>query len=124
MKKTLYERKVGKEFRATGTYKATPQEDLTIKILGGLFAGCCIMALFFSFFFSARIAVLFFILTFVFAFAMGGYMFYVVWKKSRQEPMEKHYYDVNYKYNGITGETDDRTREITKEEFLGDDRKV
>lgn len=121
MRKTLYERKVGKEFQASGTWKATRQEDATIKILGCLFASCCILALIFAFFQSARLSVLFFILTFVFAFAMGGYMFFIVWKKSREEPMEKHYYDVNYKYNGITGETDDRTKEITRDEFTGQD---
>ncbi len=124
MKKTLFERRVGKEFHAEGTYKATPQEDRTIKILACLFAVFCVLAIVSPFFLSARLTILFFILTFVFAFAMGGYMFYLVWKKSRQDPMEKHYYNVDYKYNGITGETEDKTREITREEFRGEDRNV
>lgn len=124
MRKSLFERKIGKEFSASGTWRTTPQEDLTIKILGGLFAVCCVISLFSSFFLPAALSVLFFVLTFVFAFAMGGFMFYTVWKKSRKEPMEKHYYDVNYKYNGITGETDDRTKEISKAEFWENDPKV
>ena len=124
MKKTLFERKVGKEFHAEGTYKATPQEDLTIKILGCLFAAFCVLAIVSPMFLPARMSVLFFILTFVFAFAMGGYMFFLVWKKCRKDPMEKHYYNVDYKYNGITGEVEDKTREITREEFHGQDRNV
>ena len=32
--------------------------------------------------------------------------------------METHYYDVDYRYNGITGETEDKTLEISKDEFL------
>ena len=124
MRKTLFERKVGKEFHAEGSWKATPGEDLTIKILGGLFAFCCIAALACPLLFPARIAVIFFILTFVFGFAMGGYMFFVVYKKSKQQPMEKHYYDVDYKYNGITGKVDDKTKEISQEEFLGKDTQV
>ena len=32
--------------------------------------------------------------------------------------METHYYDVDYRYNGFNGETDDKTREISKEEFV------
>ena len=42
--------------------------------------------------------------------------------KARKEPLDKHYYDVDHKYNGITGEGSDDTREISKEEFYGKDR--
>lgn len=50
-------------------------------------------------------------------------LFGIVIRKHRQEPMETHYYEVDYKYDGIIGETDDKTREITKEEFLYDSGK-
>ena len=45
-------------------------------------------------------------------------LFGLVFKKSRKEPMEAHYYDVDYRYNGISGETEDETVEISKDEFL------
>ena len=45
-------------------------------------------------------------------------LFGLVFRKSREKPMETHYYDVDYRYNGITGEKDDQTREISKDEFL------
>ena len=32
--------------------------------------------------------------------------------------MEAHYYDVDYRYGGISGETKDKTVEISKDEFL------
>jgi hypothetical protein len=32
--------------------------------------------------------------------------------------METHYYDVDYRYNGITDEKVDRKTEISKDEFL------
>ena len=31
-------------------------------------------------------------------------MFGIVFLKSRKEPMEKHYYSVDYRYNGLTDE--------------------
>ena len=65
---------------------------------------------------------LFFFLTFVFAFAMGGSMFYIVWKKNKEKPMEKTYTEVDYTYNGITGEVRDNSREITEEEFRSGSR--
>ena len=40
-------------------------------------------------------------------------------RKHKQDPMEAHFYDTDYKYNAFTGEETDHTREITKEEFLG-----
>ena len=105
---------------ASGSWEATPGEKKTIELLGGIFAFCAVAALVTSLPFGIhleRFSLIFFILTFVFGFAMGGYMFYVVWKKNKEQPMEKHYYNVNYKYNGITGEVDDKTEEISKEEF-------
>ena len=46
-------------------------------------------------------------------------LFAIVFRKNRKEPMEAHYYDTDYKYNALTGEETDKSKEITKEEFLG-----
>ena len=46
-------------------------------------------------------------------------MFGIIFLKSRKEPMEKHYYSVDYRYNGLTDEQTDNGYEISKEEFYG-----
>ena len=46
-------------------------------------------------------------------------LFAIVFRKHKEEPMEAHYYDTDYKYNAFTGEEKDAGREITKEEFFG-----
>ena len=33
-------------------------------------------------------------------------------------PMEKKYYDVDYRYNAINNTIDDKTREISREQFM------
>ena len=38
--------------------------------------------------------------------------------------MEEHYYSVDYKYNGITDKTEDRTQEISKDEFFNKNGRV
>ena len=45
-------------------------------------------------------------------------LFGLVFKKSREKPMETHYYDVDYRYNGITDKKVDRKTEISRDEFL------
>ena len=46
-------------------------------------------------------------------------LFGLVYLKSRKEPMEKHYYSVDYKYDGIKDESEDNGHEISQEEFYG-----
>ena len=46
-------------------------------------------------------------------------LFAIVLHKHKQEPMEAHYYDTDYKYNAFTKEETDHSKEITKEEFFG-----
>ncbi|MBR3228383.1 MAG: hypothetical protein IKF68_07565 [Erysipelotrichaceae bacterium] len=118
MKKTLYEVKKGKQMQASGSWKVSKKEDITIKVIGSLFAIHILAAIFLAFIHSPHY-VLFFILTFVWMFIMMGYMFYVVYKKNKEKPMDIHYYDVDYKYNGIKGEVTDNTKEISEEEFKG-----
>lgn len=118
MKKTLYERRKGKEFKASGSWKVSRKEDIAIKILGTVFAVHVILALVLSFL-KTKAGVFFFAMTFVWMFTMMGYMFFLVYRKHKEEPMETHYYDVDYTYNGFTGETADRTKEISADEFRG-----
>ena len=49
MKKTLYERRKGKEFKASGSWKLDKREDITIKIIAVIFAAHIILALLFMF---------------------------------------------------------------------------
>ncbi len=118
MKKTLFEYRKGKEMHASGSWELNDSEKRIIHVTGGLFAACGILAIVSILTPWSYLSGLFFVLTFVFAFAMGGSMFYLVWKKNKEKPMEKTYTEVDYKYNGITGEVRDNSREITKEEFL------
>lgn len=117
MRKTLFEYRKGKEMHASGSWEATEGEKRVIHITGGLFAASGILALVLSVTRLWFLSGLFFFLTFVFAFAMGGSMFYIVWKKNKEKPMEKTYTEVDYTYNGITGEVRDNSREITEEKF-------
>lgn len=50
---------------------------------------------------------------------LGIFSITVVIIQSRKEPMEAHYYGVDYKYDGIKDEVTDNDREISKEEFFG-----
>jgi len=116
MKKTLYERRKGKEFAASGSWELNRKEDVTIKVLGVIFAMHVILALITTLL-KTDSSVFFFVMAFVWMFIMMGYMFYLVFKKQKEEPIEAHYYDVDYKYNGIKGEIVDNTKEISAEEF-------
>ena len=118
MKKTLYERRKGKEFKASGSWKLDKREDITIKVIGMIFGAHIILALLFMFL-GKKAGIYFFVLTFVWMFVMMGYMFYLVLRKHKEEPMETHYYDVDYKYDGIKNEITDNTKEISAEEFHG-----
>ena len=117
MKKTLYEFRKGKEMHASGSWELNESEKRIIHVTGGLFAACGILAIISIVTPFWYLSGLFFTLTFVFAFAMGGSMFYLVWKKNKEKPIEKTYTEVDYTYNGITGEVRDNSREITKDEF-------
>lgn len=127
MKKTLFEMQKGKQMHASGSWGTTQGERMIINILAIAFAACCLIAVFLPIFSGMRypqLSILFFVLTFVFAFAMGGYLFYLVYKKNKEKPMEEHYYSVDYKYNGITDKTEDRTQEISKDEFFNKNGRV
>ena len=121
-RKTLYEMQKGKQMHMSGTWKATRTEDLIVKISGAFFAISVIALLLSSF---LQIEVLFLpalICTIVSFIGMFVVMFGIVFLKAQKEPMAKHYYDVDYRYNGIKGESKDNTREISKNEFYGKDK--
>ena len=118
MKKTLYEHKKGKQMKASGSWSVTSAERRRINAVTIFFAVSVVAVL--AGMFVRKLWVLIpaivccaisFILMFVVMFGM-------VFKKSREQPMETHYYNVDYTYNGVTGETDDKTRETSKDEFL------
>ena len=119
MRKTLYIRQKGKRMQASGSWEATRGEQKLINVAAVFFAISVISVLISSF-----VRIRWFLITSVVCCAAAFIMMFVVlfglvFKKSRQQPMEKHYYDVDYRYNAIKGETDDKTREIPRDEFPG-----
>ncbi|MBR4462610.1 MAG: hypothetical protein IKS51_08535 [Erysipelotrichaceae bacterium] len=118
-RKTLYEVQKGKQTHASGTWKATKTEDLIVKVTAVFFTVSVVMELIAAFFHIRSLILpvtICLVLSFIGLFVV---MFGIVYLKSGKEPMEKHYYDVDYKYDGIKGEISDSTKEITKEEFYG-----
>ena len=51
---------------------------------------------------------------------IGGLVLTVTLRHNKKDPIQMQYYDVDYEQNNITGEGYDNTREITKEEFYGE----
>jgi hypothetical protein len=115
----LYERRKGKEFHASGTWKTTPGEKRLIETFGYLFFFGVVIGLLMLFIRPGTLAYIILGLGIVGAVGMFISMFAIVLHKHNQDPMEAHYYDRDYKYNAFTGEETDHSREITKEEFLG-----
>ena len=116
-RKTLYEFQKGKRMDASGSWKTTPREEVIIKVVAAFFALSVIAELLVTFLGINSLVLPVTICLAVSFIGMFVVMFGMVYLKSRKEPMEKHYYDVDYKYNGIKGETKDNTREISEEEF-------
>ena len=123
MKKTLYEHQEGKQMHASGQWSLTKAEQRLIYAVGAIFALSVICVLGGAYAGKSRfltVSIVCCVISFIALFAL---LFAVVIRKSKKQPMEKHYYDVDYTYNGITGETDDKTREISREEFRPGSRK-
>ncbi len=116
MQKKLYERKTGKEMKGSQSWSLTEAEKRPVRAVAVFFSISVIAVLLIPFiqvrwFMIAAIVCC--VVSFVSIFAV---LFGLVRKKSKEKPMEKHYYDVDYTYNVFTGE-DDRKREISAEEF-------
>ncbi len=118
-RKTLLERRKGRQMHASGTWKTTRREDLIIKGTGLFFAASVITVLVSSFLHITALLVPAVICLDISFIGMFVVLFGIAFLKARKEPMEKHYYTVDYRYNGITGEAEDNGREISREEFLG-----
>ena len=110
MKKTLYEHKKGKQMKASGSWSVTSAERRLINTVAVFFVISVIAVLASPFIHRS-----WFLITSIICFVV---LFGLVFKKSREKPMETHYYDVDYRYNGITDEKVDRKTEISKDEFL------
>ena len=116
----LYERRKGKEFHASGSWKTTESEKRLIETFGCMFFFGVFIGLIMLFIHPGKLA--FILLGIGIIGAVGSFisLFAIVLHKHKEKPMEAHYYDTDYEYNAFTGEETDNTREITKEEFFGE----
>ena len=115
----LYERRKGKEFHASGSWKATEGEKRLIETFGCMFFFGIFIGLIMLFIHPGMFASILLGIGIIGAAGTFISLFAIVFHKQKQEPMEAHYYDVDYKYNAFTKEESDKSREITKEEFFG-----
>ncbi len=115
----LYERRKGKEFHASGSWKATEGEKRLIETFGCMFFFGVFIGLIMLFIQPGMFASILLGIGIIGAVGTFISLFAIVFHKQKQEPMEAHYYDVDYKYNAFTKEESDKSREITKEEFFG-----
>ena len=123
-RKTLYEKQKGKEMHASGSWEASPKEQKLITAVGIFFAVSVIATLVVSALWMSgaaaipgtllTVAIICTVISFILMFVV---LFGAVFRHNKEQPMEKHYYDVDYTYNGITGKTEDNTREISENEF-------
>jgi len=115
----LYERRKGKEFHASGSWQTTKGEKRIIETFGYMFFFGVFLGLIVLFIHPGKLSSI--LLGIGITGAAGTFisLFAIVFRKHKEEPMEAHYYDTDYKYNAFTGEEKDAGREITKEEFFG-----
>lgn len=115
----LYTRRKGKEFHASGSWQTTKGERILIETLGYIFFFGVFLGLILLFIHPGMLAYM--LLWIGVTGAVGTFvsLFAIVFRKHKQAPMEAQYYDIDYKYNALTGEETDHTKEITKEEFFG-----
>ena len=115
----LYERRKGKEFHASGSWQTKKGEKRLIETFGYLFFFGVFIGLIMLFVHPGKLAGVVLGIGIIGAVGTFVSLFAIVFRKHKEEPMEAHYYDTDYKYNAFTGEEADNTREITKEEFFG-----
>ena len=116
----LYERRKGKEFHASGSWQATKGEKRLVETFGYMFFFGIFIGLIMHFIHPGKITNIFLGIGIIGAVGTFISLFAIVFRKNKKEPMEAHYYDVDYKYNALTGEETDNSREITKEEFYSE----
>jgi hypothetical protein len=115
----VYEKYKGKTATGSKEWETTKGEKIALTILMCVMIPIVIGA--FVVYFSALavgIKVLILVLTIVFMLcSIGGFILVVTLRHNKKDPIEMHYYDVDYEKNHITGEGYDHTKEISKEEF-------
>ncbi len=104
----LYERRKGKEFHASGSWKATEGEKRLIETFGCMFFFGIFIGLIMLFIHPGMFASILLGIGIIGAVGTFISLFAIVFHKQKQEPMEAHYYDVDYKYNAFTKEESDR----------------
>ena len=115
----LYERRKGKEFHASGSWKATKGEKILVEIFGGMFFFGIFIGLFMLLIHPGTLAFIVLGVGVIGAIGVFVSLFAIVLHKHKEQPMETHYYNTDYQYNAFKGQVTDNTREITKEEFYG-----
>ena len=115
----LYERRKGKEFHASGSWKATEGEKILVEIFGGMFFFGIFIGLFMLLIHPGTLAFIVLGVGVIGAIGVFVSLFAIVLHKHKEQPMETHYYNPDYQYNAFKGQVTDNTREITKEEFYG-----
>lgn len=115
----VYEKFKGKQMHGSKTWQATEKEQKNVKILGAAFTALVILALVSPLLpVSSGTRVMLFVLAIaVGIIGMGGYLFYIAFRHHKEEPIDIHYYEVDYEKNHLTGKNRDDTKEISKEEF-------
>ena len=119
----LYERRKGKEFHASGSWKATEGEKRIIESFGymaffGIFIGLIML-----FIFPGKLASIILAIGIIGAVGTFVSLFAIVLHKHKQEPMEAHYYDTDYKYNAFTINCNSTTRKCSKQRSRVDNYK-
>ena len=115
----LYERRKGKEFHASGSWKATKDEKILVEIFGGMFFFGIFIGLFMLLIHPGTFAFIVLGVGVIGAIGVFVSLFAIVLHKHKEQPMETHYYNTDYQYNAFKEQVTDNTREITKEEFYG-----
>ena len=116
----LYQRFKGKQAYGSKTWKVSDKEAKSLKWVIALFIALCILAISLPLFnlpFGVEF-VLFFVVVLLAVGIPWLYFLLIIFRHKKDDPIEMHYYDVDYKDNRLTGESYDRTKEITKEEFF------
>ena len=115
MRITLYSRQKGKQMYASGSWRLTKREKILVYIACAFFAISVI---------DIRMGIKgglipSIVCLVISVLSLFCVLFGLVHKKHKENPMDAHYYDIDYSYSARNGEVIDRTQEVSKEEFFG-----
>ncbi len=119
---SVYKQKKAKEAYASKTWEPTKGDKIALGIITPILV-LTVVAVLAVWMLPVDIPILvkipFTILAGVaFFIIIAVFLLITVLKHNKKDPMEMHYYDVDYKVNNLSGEVYDNTKEITKEEFF------